>query len=74
MNSIYQTAMGSDFARLHPQIQKRFGFTSHDKIAAIGKGIMQKSGTARTTPFPSSTSAPGEESCSPNTEPISGSP
>jgi hypothetical protein len=42
MNSIYQTAMGSDFSRLHPQIQKRFGFSSQDQIAAIGKGVMER--------------------------------
>ena len=36
MSSIYAKAMGSDFAKLHPQIQKRFGFGSADKIASIG--------------------------------------
>lgn len=42
MSSIYQKVLGSDFQKLHPQIQKRFGFNSEDKIASIGKGIMQK--------------------------------
>lgn len=53
MSSIYQIAMGSDFARLHPQVQKRFGFTSQDHIAAIGSGIMQKvwHGPHYTLPF-----------------------
>ena len=41
MSSIYQQVLGSDFQKLHPQIQKRFGFDSHNKIASIGKGIMQ---------------------------------
>lgn len=40
MTSIYQACMGSDFARLHPQIQKRFGFSSEDQIASIGRGVM----------------------------------
>ena len=41
MSSIYQQVLGSDFQKLHPQIQKRFGFNSNDKIASIGKGVMQ---------------------------------
>ena len=36
MTSIYQRALGADFARLHPQIQRRFGFSSADGVAAIG--------------------------------------
>lgn len=42
MSSIYQEVLGADFQKLHPQIQKRFGFNSEDKIAAIGKGIMEE--------------------------------
>jgi hypothetical protein len=42
MGSIYERALGSDFARLHPQIQRRFGFSSADCIAAIGKGMMEE--------------------------------
>lgn len=53
MSSIYQMAMGSDFARLHPQIQKRFGFASSDGIAAIGNGVMERvwHGPIYTLPF-----------------------
>src|SRR5581483_11125993 len=40
--SIYQKVLGSDFNRLHPQIQKRFGFSSVDGIASIGTGIMDR--------------------------------
>lgn len=40
MNSIYQRVLGSDFARLHPQIQRRFGFSSADGIAFKGSGVM----------------------------------
>lgn len=42
MSSIYQQVLGEDFARLHPKIQKRFGFSSKHKIAAIGRGVMEE--------------------------------
>jgi len=42
MSSIYKLAMGSEFDTLNPQIKKRFGFSSKDGIAAIGKGIMEQ--------------------------------
>jgi hypothetical protein len=53
MNSIYQIAMGSDFAKLHPQIQRRFGFSSGDGLAAIGRGVMERiwHGRFYTLPF-----------------------
>lgn len=53
MESIYQKALGPEFARLHPQIQKRFGFSSRDNVAAIGTGIMERiwHGRFYTLPF-----------------------
>jgi hypothetical protein len=53
MTSIYQRALGADFARLHPQIQRRFGFGSADGIAAVGRGVMEEvwHGPAYTLPF-----------------------
>ncbi len=53
MSSIYQRALGSDFARLHPQIQRRFGFSSADGTAAIGRGVMERlwHGALYTLPF-----------------------
>ena len=53
MKSIYQQVLGSDFDKLHPQIQKRFGFNSNDKVASVGKGIMQSVwyGKPYTLPF-----------------------
>lgn len=53
MTSIYQLSMGSDFERLHPQIQRRFGFASEDQIAAVGSGVMEKvwHGPLYTLPF-----------------------
>lgn len=53
MTSIYQQALGSDFDRLHPQIQKRFGLTSEQGIAAVGRGVMERlwHGRSYTMPF-----------------------
>lgn len=53
MTSIYQKALGKDFEKLHPQIQKRFGFSSKDRIASIGRGVMQEVnyGKLYTLPF-----------------------
>ena len=53
MSSIYQRALGSDFCRLHPQIQRRFGFSSADGVAAIGTGTMDTiwHGAPYTLPF-----------------------
>ncbi|XSG77295.1 DUF4166 domain-containing protein [Herpetosiphon llansteffanensis] len=38
--SIYQQALGANFDRLHPQIQRRFGLASSSEMAAIGQGQM----------------------------------
>ncbi len=53
MMSIYQRAMGADFDRLHPQIQRRFGFCSEDGCASIGRGTMERIWRGRfyTLPF-----------------------
>ncbi|HEX8087454.1 MAG TPA: DUF4166 domain-containing protein, partial [Blastocatellia bacterium] len=53
MNSIYQKTLGSDFERLHPKIQERFGFSSLDGVACIGRGIMDEiwHGRFYTLPF-----------------------
>lgn len=53
MTSIYQRVLGADFDRLHPQIQRRFGFSSADGIACIGRGVMDEiwRGPCYTTPF-----------------------
>jgi hypothetical protein len=41
VSSIYERAMGRDFGRLHPEIRRRFGFSSEDGIASIGRGVME---------------------------------
>jgi hypothetical protein len=53
MRSIYQRALGSEFDRLHPEIQRRFGFSSADPIASVGRGIMDEvwRGAFYTVPF-----------------------
>ena len=53
MTSIYQRALGSDFSRLHPMIQRRFGFSSQDGRASIGEGVMEEiwRGPGYTVPF-----------------------
>lgn len=53
MTSIYQKALGDEFNRLHPMIQKRFGFDSHSGLASIGTGTMDKVwyGRPYTLPF-----------------------
>jgi hypothetical protein len=53
MTSIYQRVLGSDFQRLHPQIQRRFGFSSADNVASVGHGVMEEiwKGRFYTLPF-----------------------
>jgi Domain of unknown function (DUF4166) len=53
MKSIYERVLGSDFARLHPEIQRRFGFSSADNIASVGTGVMEEiwHGPLYTLPF-----------------------
>jgi Domain of unknown function (DUF4166) len=53
MTSIYQQVLGADFARLHPQIQRRFGLDSAGGLAAVGIGLMDEvwHGAAYTVPF-----------------------
>jgi hypothetical protein len=53
VTSIYQRVLGADFQRLHPRIQQRFGFSSADGIASIGRGVMDElwHGRFYTLPF-----------------------
>jgi hypothetical protein len=53
VTSIYQRALGSEFAKLHPQIQRRFSLTSDSGIAAVGTGTMDRlwHGAPYTLPF-----------------------
>lgn len=53
MRSIYQEALGTEFDRLHPKMQWRFGFSSIDETCQIGTGIMEQVWRGRwwTLPF-----------------------
>ena len=53
MTSIYQRALGQDFHRLHPEVQRRFGLSSEDSIAHVGTGVMERIWRGRfyTIPF-----------------------
>jgi hypothetical protein len=53
MMSIYQQALGAEFSRLHPEIQRRFSLTSEGGIAAVGTGLMDSvwHGAVYTLPF-----------------------
>ncbi len=53
MTSIYQRALGERFNDLHPQIQRRFGFSSADAVCSIGTGVMDRvwHGAPYTLPF-----------------------
>lgn len=42
MTSIYRRALGAEFARLHPKMQWRFGFSADDEICQVGSGIMDE--------------------------------
>lgn len=51
--SIYHRALGDRFFELHPRIQERFGFSSQDGVASIGRGVMHEiwHGRFYTLPF-----------------------
>lgn len=53
MTSIYQEVLGDEFARLHPKMQWRFGFSSADGICHVGAGVMDEvwRGRAFVLPF-----------------------
>ncbi|WP_079477821.1 DUF4166 domain-containing protein [Halobacillus salinus] len=40
MQSIYHQALGSEFHRLHPEMQKKYGLTSKQNLMALGQGRM----------------------------------
>lgn len=42
MTSIFAEAMGDDFSRLHPMLQKRFGVGLDAGYAAVGTGVMAR--------------------------------
>ncbi|WP_066284984.1 DUF4166 domain-containing protein [Arthrobacter sp. B6] len=53
MASIFELALGSDFQRLHPMLQKRFGVASEAGYACVGRGVFSevRRGAWWTVPF-----------------------
>lgn len=53
MTSIFERAMGEDFAKLHPMLQKRFGVGLDAGYGCIGRGVMSevRRGPWWTVPF-----------------------
>lgn len=53
MTSIFATALGADFDRLHPMMQRRFGVGLDGGEACVGRGVMTeiRRGTWWTVPF-----------------------
>ena len=53
MTSLFERAMGDDFARLHPMLQKRFGVGLEPGYGCIGRGMMSsiRRGPWWTVPF-----------------------
>ena len=42
MTSIFATALGDDFGRLHPMLQRRFGVGLAEGYACVGTGVMTR--------------------------------
>ena len=53
MTSIFERAMGEDFTRLHPMLQRRFGVGLESGYACVGTGVMAsiRRGPWWTVPF-----------------------
>ncbi|ALC20789.1 DUF4166 domain-containing protein [Streptomyces pristinaespiralis] len=53
MNSIFRSAMGADFDRLHPELQRRFSVGLDSNEACVGHGVMDRiwHGRAFVRPF-----------------------
>ena len=53
VTSIYERALGADFARLHPRMQERFGLWSGGGVGHVGRGVMEEvwRGPGWTVPF-----------------------
>lgn len=42
MTSVYESALGDDFEKLHPRLRERYGFDSGDGVAHVGRGRMER--------------------------------
>ncbi|MEV6346525.1 DUF4166 domain-containing protein [Actinoplanes sp. NPDC051851] len=53
MTSVFERALGDDFGRLHPRLQRRFGVDGERDQGCVGTGVMDRvwRGPAFTVPF-----------------------
>lgn len=53
MTSVFRTALGTDFERLHPELQRRFDVDGETRLGCVGTGVMERvwRGAAFTVPF-----------------------
>ncbi|MEV0898896.1 DUF4166 domain-containing protein [Actinoplanes sp. NPDC049802] len=53
MTSVFQQALGAEFGRLHPRLQRRFGVDGDRDQGCVGTGVMERvwRGGAFTVPF-----------------------
>lgn len=53
MTSVFEHALGDDFGRLHPRLQRRFGVDGERDQGCVGTGMMERvwRGGAYTAPF-----------------------
>jgi len=53
VSGIFARVMGSDFDKLHPQLQRRFGLSVEGGLGCVGRGVMQEvwRGAGWTLPF-----------------------
>lgn len=42
MTSIFETALGEDFSRLHPMMRRRFGVGLEAGYGCVGTGVMRR--------------------------------
>lgn len=42
MTSVYESALGDAFDRLHPRLRERYGFDAGDDVAHVGRGRMER--------------------------------
>ncbi|MER7456441.1 DUF4166 domain-containing protein [Micromonospora sp. NPDC126480] len=53
MNAVFRTALGTEFDRLHPELQRRFNVDGDTHLGCVGTGVMDRvwRGAAFTVPF-----------------------
>ncbi|MCW2523135.1 MAG: hypothetical protein JWO63_1470 [Frankiales bacterium] len=52
MTSIFERALGQDYARLHPALQRRLALSSEQDLAQVGNGVMTNMARGRLAALP----------------------